>query len=30
MARLLGSKDRKEGESTSTVVRRRIYAYRAE
>ena len=26
MARLLGSKERKEGESTNTVVRRRIYA----
>jgi len=30
MARLLGTKERKEGESTSTVVRRRIYADRAE
>jgi hypothetical protein len=30
MARLLGSKERKEGESTSTVVRRRIYADRVE
>ncbi len=30
MARLLGSKERKEGESTSTVVRRRVYAYRAD
>jgi len=30
MARLLGSKERKEGESTSTVVRRRIYADRAD
>ena len=30
MARLLGSKERKEGESTSTAVRRRIYADRAD
>ena len=30
MARLLGSKERKEGEATSTLVRRRIYADRAD